>query len=110
MTTLSLRVDGMTCAACTARVERMAGKSAGVTQARANLLTHTLTVQGNADPTDLAQRIAQAGFSVPTQVTQLAVSGMTCATCVGRVERALTALPGVTRCSGWTRSRPSLPA
>lgn len=97
MTTLSLRVDGMTCAACTARVERMAGKSAGVTQARANLLTHTLTVQGNVDPTDLAQRIAQAGFSVPTQVTRLAVSGMTCATCVGRVERALTALPGVTQ-------------
>ena len=46
--TQTLRVDGMTCAACTARVERMLGREDGVTGVRANLMTGTVAVDGAA--------------------------------------------------------------
>ena len=44
---------------------------------------------------DAIAAIAKAGYAVPTQQIELAVEGMTCASCVGRVERALKAVPGV---------------
>jgi len=91
----TLRVDGMTCAACTARVERMVQKLPGVTGANANLMTASLSVEGDASAEDIAAQLAKAGYSTPTEVTQLAISGMTCASCIGRVEAALAAIPGV---------------
>ena len=93
--TQTLRVDGMTCAACTARVERMLSREPGVTEVRANLMTNSVSVDGQADPKALAQRLSIAGFTAPTETTQLAISGMTCASCVGRVERVLAKVPGV---------------
>ena len=97
--TQTLRVEGMTCAACTARVERMVSREPGVTGARANLMTHSLTVDGAADPAKLAERLGAAGFSAAVETTQLAISGMTCATCVGRVERVLAKQAGVIEAS-----------
>ena len=93
--TQTLRVEGMTCAACTARVERMLSREPGVTGVRANLMTNSVAVDGAADPAALADRLSKAGFSAVSEVTQLAISGMTCASCVGRVERVLARLPGV---------------
>ncbi|WP_323035946.1 heavy metal translocating P-type ATPase [Pararhodobacter sp.] len=93
--THTLRVEGMTCASCTARIERTLSREPGVTGARANLMTASVTVDGAANPVALAQRIEAAGFTAATETTQLSISGMTCATCVGRVERVLAKVPGV---------------
>ncbi|PVH30851.1 heavy metal translocating P-type ATPase [Pararhodobacter oceanensis] len=95
----TLRVDGMSCASCTSRIERMLAKEEGVTGVRANLVTATVSVDGAADPLVLAERLGKAGFSAPSQTTELAISGMSCATCVGKVERALAKLPGVQEAS-----------
>ncbi|KGG88355.1 MULTISPECIES: heavy metal translocating P-type ATPase [Comamonas] len=96
-----LSVEGMTCASCVGRVERALRKVPGVQEAVVNLATEkaSLTV---ADPaqaaTILPQAVAaieKAGYAVPAQSVDLQVGGMTCASCVGRVERALKKVPGV---------------
>ena len=97
--TQTLRVDGMTCAACTARIERMLGREEGVTGVRANLMTGTVAVDGAAEPARLAERLTAAGFTAAEDVTRLAIGGMTCASCVARVERVLEKVPGVTAAS-----------
>ena len=51
--TQTLRVEGMTCAACTARVERMLSREPGVTGVRANLMTNSVAVDGATDPAAL---------------------------------------------------------
>ena len=96
-----LSVEGMTCASCVGRVERVLKKLPGVQEAVVNLATEkaSLTVE---DPVQAAlilpQAIAaieKAGYAVPAQSVDLQVDGMTCASCVGRVERALKKVPGV---------------
>ncbi len=98
-TTQTLRVEGMTCAACTGRVERMLAREEGVSGVRANLMTGMVAVDGPAEPAKLAERLTALGFTAAEDVTRLAITGMTCASCVGRVERMLQALPGVTQAS-----------
>ena len=95
MATQTLRVDGMTCAACTSRLERVLGRAEGVSGVRANLMTGSVAVDGAALPEVLAQKVAQAGFVAVEEVTQLAIGGMTCASCVSRLEGVLGAVPGV---------------
>ncbi|MCB1389493.1 MAG: heavy metal translocating P-type ATPase, partial [Rhodobacteraceae bacterium] len=97
--TQTLRVDGMTCASCTARVERMLSREEGVTGVRANLMTGTVAVDGAAEPARIASTLAAAGFTAAEDVTRLAIGGMTCASCVSRVERVLQKVPGVTAAS-----------
>ncbi|MBN8290698.1 copper-translocating P-type ATPase [Rhodobacter sp. NTK016B] len=97
--TQTLRVEGMTCAACTGRVERMLAREEGVSGVRANLMTGMVAVDGAAEPAKLAERLTALGFTAAEDVTRLAITGMTCASCVGRVERVLQALPGVTQAS-----------
>ena len=96
-----LSVEGMTCASCVGRVERALKKVPGVQEAVVNLATEKarLTV---ADPAQAAAILPQAvaaiekaGYAVPAQSVDLQVGGMTCASCVGRVERALKKVPGV---------------
>jgi Au+-exporting ATPase len=66
-----------------------------------NLATERATIhaQGSVDHKALIEAIEQTGYAVPAQTTELAIEGMTCASCVGRVERALQAVPGVVRAS-----------
>ncbi|MCC0076002.1 MAG: copper-translocating P-type ATPase [Rhodobacter sp.] len=93
--TQTLRVDGMTCASCTARVERMLSREEGVTGVRANLMTGTVAIDGAAEPRRVAEKLAAAGFSAAEDTTRLSIAGMTCASCVARVERVLARVPGV---------------
>ncbi|SFK17130.1 heavy metal translocating P-type ATPase [Falsiroseomonas stagni] len=93
--TVSLPVEGMTCASCAGRVERALGKVPGVLSASVNLASETATVSGTARPADLAAAIRAAGYQVPEQLRTLGIEGMTCASCAGRVERALAKVPGV---------------
>ncbi|MGL5388180.1 MAG: heavy metal translocating P-type ATPase [Serratia sp. (in: enterobacteria)] len=94
---LSLPVEGMTCASCVGRVERALKAVPGVQTATVNLATERadVTFNGVADPQAAVNAIEGAGYTVREQTTELAIEEMTCASCVGRVEKALTQLPGV---------------
>ena len=95
---LSLPIEGMTCASCVARVERALKAVPGVAGAAVNLATEQATITGEAlDPARLARAVEDAGYDVPARTMDLVVEGMTCASCVARVERALASVPGVTR-------------
>jgi Cu+-exporting ATPase len=99
--TLSLPIEGMTCASCVGRVEKVLAGLPNVTAANVNLATERaeITFRGPADPAGAARAIENAGYSVPEDTTELAIEGMTCASCVGRVEKALKAAPGVLEAS-----------
>ena len=94
---LSLPVEGMTCASCVGRVERALKEVPGVQTAAVNLATERadITFTGLADPQAVVRAIERAGYSVREETTELAIEDMTCASCVGRVEKALAQIPGV---------------
>jgi Cu+-exporting ATPase len=94
---LTLPVSGMTCASCVRRVERHLKAVPGVAEASVNLATEQASVQGDAalDLGALTAAIHKAGFEVGTEQQELQIGGMSCASCVGRVEKALNKVPGV---------------
>ncbi|MBI1220714.1 MAG: heavy metal translocating P-type ATPase [Rhodobacteraceae bacterium] len=94
----TLEVEGMTCASCAGRVERAVKAVPGVSGASVNLAMKTLHADfsGASDPSALATAIRKAGYDVGAADTALSIEGMTCASCVARIERALKAWPGVT--------------
>ncbi|MCU7648960.1 heavy metal translocating P-type ATPase [Pseudomonas piscis] len=94
--TFNLPIAGMTCASCAGRVERALGKVAGAAAVSVNLATEQARVEapGGSLPALLAA-VENAGYSVPVQSLELSIGGMTCATCAGRVERALSKVAGV---------------
>ena len=95
--TITLSVEGMTCASCVGRVERALKAAPGVTAADVNLATESarITTDGSAGPVALAQVLESAGYPARVAELELQVADMTCASCVGRVERALSAVRGV---------------
>ncbi len=94
--THTLPVSGMTCASCAGRVERALLKVPGVASASVNLANEQVHVESSeADLAALIEAVQKAGYGVPVQSLELAIDGMTCASCVGRVERALLKVPGV---------------
>jgi len=99
---LSLPVEGMTCAACSTRLEKVLSKQPGVVEASVNLATESAAVAfdpGQSSAESLAQAIAGAGFKVPEQSFDLDITGMTCAACSTRLEKVLGKLPGVAAAS-----------
>ncbi|WP_080423209.1 heavy metal translocating P-type ATPase [Burkholderia ubonensis] len=112
---IELEIEGMTCASCVARVEKALAGVPGVTRASVNLATEHATVDAAAGVTtaQLVDAVRQAGYQA-TPVTEpepaiapdaalgaieLDIGGMTCASCAGRVEKALANVPGVARAS-----------
>ncbi len=95
--TVSLYIQGMTCASCVGRVQRAIGAVPGVVQAHVNLATERadLTFSGAPDIPAVRAAIEKSGYQPVEHTVDLIVDGMTCASCVGRVERALAAVPGV---------------
>ncbi|WP_434578616.1 copper-translocating P-type ATPase [Pseudomonas sp. Z5-35] len=99
-TTFDLPISGMTCASCAGRVERALSKVAGASAVSVNLATEQARIQAPKESLPaLMQAVEQAGYSVPVQTLELSIEGMTCASCVGRVERALVKVAGVNRAS-----------
>ena len=101
VSTITLPIEGMTCASCVGRVERALGKIEGVSAVNVNLATEraSITAGGPVDRTELVKAVESAGYAVPVETTELTVLGMTCASCVGRVDRALRAVSGVMEAS-----------
>ncbi|GAA5438131.1 heavy metal translocating P-type ATPase [Deinococcus aquaticus] len=96
--TMELGVQGMTCASCVGRVERGLTKVEGVEQATVNLATERATVQYDPEqtsPAALIEKVKAIGYEPVTGTLDLGIQGMTCANCVGRVERALKKVDGV---------------
>ena len=98
---LSLSVEGMSCAACSGRVERALAAVPGAGDVSVNLATGraSLNLPEGTPPSEAVAAIREAGYDVPETVTAVAVEGMTCASCSGRIERALLALPGAVAAS-----------
>ena len=102
--TVSLPVEGMTCASCVGSIERALKAVPGVETVSVNLATEraNITTDSTVPRVRLIEAIEKAGYSVHAQMSaatgpvELSVEGMTCASCVGRVERALKAISGVT--------------
>ncbi|MEC5207808.1 heavy metal translocating P-type ATPase [Vogesella urethralis] len=99
--TLRFPVLGMTCASCVLRVEKALHKVPGIHAANVNLATESVTLETGADftLTDAHAAIERAGYQVGGDSVNLSIQGMTCASCVSRVEKALLAVPGVTAAS-----------
>ncbi|MGW8286491.1 MAG: heavy metal translocating P-type ATPase [Candidatus Deferrimicrobiaceae bacterium] len=91
-------VEGMTCASCVARVEKALSRVEGVARASVNLAANTATVTADPEKTRMASLVSvirDTGYEVPVQKTEFPVEGMTCASCVARVGKALLSVPGV---------------
>ena len=95
--TISVPVEGMSCASCVAHVEKAIAKLPGVTSVAVNLATERAAVAfaGAPDTAAVVRAIANAGYSVPEHEIELRVEGMTCASCVTHVEKALRSVSGV---------------
>jgi len=95
---ITLPIEGMTCASCSARIERQLAKLDGVQTASVNLATEVADVHYDTDKVSaevLKSTIEKTGFTVPERELELAIDGMTCASCVGRVEKAVQKVDGV---------------
>lgn len=97
----TFKVNGMTCASCVARVEKALQAVPGVESASLNLATERATVRATSATSlmSIHEAVENAGYSVPEEKIALSISGMTCASCVGRVEKAVGKVPGVTSVS-----------
>jgi Cu+-exporting ATPase len=108
-----LDIQGMTCASCALRVEKALAKVPGVARATVNLATEKATIDADASVAvdTLVNAVRKAGYdaqplndapppdSDAQSTAELAIGGMTCAACSGRVEKALARIPGVTSAS-----------
>ena len=93
-----LPVEGMTCASCVSHVQRALQGVKGVSEAVVNLATEQATVRydpGLVRVDALSGAVHDAGYEVTAKTQTLPIGGMTCASCVAHVERALSELPGV---------------
>ena len=96
---VNLRIQGMTCASCVSHVEKALRDVPGVSAATVNLATESASVDYDPDLATLeamAASVQEAGYDVAPERAAFKVHGMTCAACVGHVERALKGVPGVT--------------
>lgn len=92
------QISGMTCAACSTRIEKGLKKMDGVTDANVNLALEKATVKFDASvtgPANIQEKIRALGYDVITEKAELNVTGMTCAACSTRIEKGLNKLDGV---------------
>lgn len=95
---VTLPVSGMTCASCVRHVERALRKVEGVQDVSVNLATEKATVSYDASaasPSEMVEAIRGAGYDSEIQKVTFDVEGITCASCVRNIERALSRVPGV---------------
>lgn len=99
---VELPVEGMSCASCVFKVESGLREAPGVLTAAVNLATEKATVTFDTDAVDVDQlirTIRDRGYEVRSEQRGISVRGMSCASCVARVEEALRKTPGVVTAS-----------
>jgi len=93
-----IHITGMTCTTCAATIEKGLAETPGVEQANVSFASEKAIVEYDPTKIDLAKikdTISQIGYGVATKKSIFPVGGMTCASCVARVEEALSSMPGV---------------
>ncbi len=94
---LDFEIDGLSCAGCVGRAEKAITSVSGVTGAEINLATKSARVAlEGADARTISSALNAAGYPAVPHRQRLEIAGMTCASCVARVESALEQVPGVT--------------
>ncbi|MEQ6378082.1 heavy metal translocating P-type ATPase [Bacillaceae bacterium S4-13-56] len=94
---VTLGITGMTCAACSSRIEKVLNKMDGV-EAQVNLTMEKATVKYDDTQVkvdDIKNKIEKIGYGVQIKKQDFDVSGMTCAACSSRIEKVLNKMPGV---------------
>jgi Cu+-exporting ATPase len=94
----SIHITGMTCTTCAATIEKGLSQTPGVEQADVNFASEKASIKYDPTKVDLARiknTVSQLGYGVATKKSIFPVGGMTCASCVNRVEEALSSVPGV---------------
>ncbi len=95
---IQLDVQGMTCAACSARIEKVLDKKDGIISGTVNLLANKANVEYDDEKLgvkDIIASVEKAGFQVPEETKTLRIGGMTCAACSSRVDKVLNKIDGV---------------
>ncbi|WP_434753126.1 heavy metal translocating P-type ATPase [Paenibacillus amylolyticus] len=96
----TLHITGMTCAACSTRVEKGLSRMEGVHQANVNLAIEQATISYDPKTTNvnaLRDKVASLGYGTVMESVDLDITGMTCAACSARIEKGLSRLPGVSQ-------------
>jgi len=91
-------VTGMTCTTCAATIEKGLAETPGVEQANVNFASEKASIEYDPTKVSLAKiknTLSQLGYGTATKKSVFPVGGMTCASCVARVEQALSSVPGV---------------
>ena len=98
---VDISIRGMSCASCVGRVERALKNLLGVTDAQVNLATEKATVafEEHGNPNQAVEAIEEAGYQPVVEDAEIPVIGMTCGSCVSRVERSIEKLPGILQAS-----------
>ncbi|MBL7093857.1 heavy metal translocating P-type ATPase [candidate division KSB1 bacterium] len=99
---LDLPISGMSCASCANTIEKTLQGEAGVQKASvnfANQKAHVVYDVNQIDAAKLAQSVKSVGYQVGSNDVELAIKGMSCASCVNRVESALKQMPGILKAS-----------
>ena len=93
-----IHITGMTCTTCAVTIEKGLVETPGVDQVNVSFASEKASIEYDPSKVDLAKiknTISQIGYGVATKKSIFPVAGMTCASCVSRVEEALTSVPGV---------------
>jgi Cu+-exporting ATPase len=94
----SIHITGMTCTTCAATIEKGLSQTPGIEQADVNFASEKASIKYDPTKVDLGRikdTVSQLGYGVATKKSIFPVGGMTCASCVARVEEALSSVPGV---------------
>ncbi|MEG1482470.1 heavy metal translocating P-type ATPase [Clostridium sp.] len=101
----SFKINGMTCASCSARIEKVLNKTEGIENAIVNLATEKATVtydKGSISPKDIIDKVKKTGYdaeeikeSSNLSNAHFKVKGMTCASCAARIQKVVNKMEGV---------------
>ena len=97
-----IHVTGMTCTTCAATIEKGLAQTPGVEKADVSFASEKASIEYDPSKVNLARiakTISELGYKIATKKSIFPVSGMTCASCVARVEAALSSVPGVVSAS-----------
>ncbi len=99
----TLKIEGMSCAACASRIEKSLNQTRGVKEAHVNLATNKATVEYSEDQIsyeEIVKKINDLGYKVILEEQiftkiELEISGMSCAACSARVNNLLSQKDGI---------------
>ncbi|MGI5926904.1 MAG: copper-translocating P-type ATPase [Syntrophomonadaceae bacterium] len=98
MERIFINIKGMSCAACSARIEKVLSKMPGVRHAQVNLALEQAVIEYDPQAVkavDFVEKIERLGYSVVPERVEIKIQGMNCAACVSRVEKKLQKINGV---------------